>query len=180
MRTRSARRTSSSSSRCSAAACATPGGTTRHGRRTGSPCSRGARTTTSTWRPRWPRRPSSSSTRRVRLAPAMPYDEDLANRLRELLADEDGITEKKMFGGLAFLLNGHMSVSASGKGGLLVRLDPAEADKALEREHVERMEMGGRSMDGWLRVAPEGLNTKRQLEPWVKRSVRFVRTLPPK
>jgi TfoX/Sxy family transcriptional regulator of competence genes len=110
----------------------------------------------------------------------MPYDEDLANRLRELLADEDDITEKKMFGGLAFLLNGHMSVSASGKGGLLVRLDPAEADKALEREHVGRMEMGGRSMDGWLRVAPEGLKTKRQLEPWVKRSLKFVRTLPPK
>ena len=110
----------------------------------------------------------------------MPYDEDLANRLRELLADEDDITEKKMFGGLAFLLNGHMSVSASGKGGLLVRLDPAETDKALEREHVGRMEMGGRSMDGWLRVAPEGLKTKRQLEPWVKRSLKFVRTLPPK
>ena len=110
----------------------------------------------------------------------MPYDEDLANRLRELLADEDDITEKKMFGGLAFLLNGHMSWSASGKGGLLVRLDPAETDKALEREHVGRMEMGGRSMDGWLRVAPEGLKTKRQLEPWVKRSLKFVRTLPPK
>ena len=110
----------------------------------------------------------------------MPYDEDLANRLRELLADEDAVTEKQMFGGLAFLVGGNMSVSASGKGGLLVRLDPAETDKALEREHVGRMEMGGRSMDGWLRVAPEGLKTKRQLEPWVKRSLKFVRTLPPK
>src|SRR3954466_9291531 len=86
----------------------------------------------------------------------MPYDEDLANRLRELLADEDAITEKKMFGGLAFLLNGHMSVSASGKGGLLVRLDPSETEAALKREHVERMEMGGRSVGGWLRGAPEG------------------------
>src|SRR3954463_6645917 len=110
----------------------------------------------------------------------MPYDEDLANRLRELLADEDSVTEKKMFGGLAFLLNGHMSVSASGKGGLLVRLDPAETEKTLERDHGERMERGGRSMDGWLRVAPEGVRTKRQLEPWVKRSLKFVRTLPPK
>ena len=110
----------------------------------------------------------------------MAYDEDLANRLRELLADEDNITEKKMFGGLAFMLNGHMSVSASGKGGLLVRMDPSGTDAALKRDHVKRMEMGGRSMDGWLRVAPEGIRTKRQLEPWVKRSLKFVRTLPPK
>jgi TfoX/Sxy family transcriptional regulator of competence genes len=110
----------------------------------------------------------------------MAYDEDLANRLRELLADEDAITERKMFGGLAFLKNGHMSVSASGQGGLLVRLDPSETDAALKRDHVERMVMGGRSMDGWLRVAPEGVRTKRQLEPWVKRSLTFVRTLPPK
>jgi TfoX/Sxy family transcriptional regulator of competence genes len=110
----------------------------------------------------------------------MAYDEDLANRLRELLADEDNITEKKMFGGLAFLLNGHMSVSASGKGGLLVRMDPSETDAALKRDNVTRMEMGGRSMDGWIRVAPEALRTKRQLEAWVKRSVKFVKTLPSK
>jgi TfoX/Sxy family transcriptional regulator of competence genes len=110
----------------------------------------------------------------------MAYDEDLANRLRELLADEDGVTEKKMFGGLAFLLHGHMSVSASGRGGLLARIAPEETDKMLEKEHVSLMEMGGRTMDGWLRVAPEGLKTKRQLEPWVKRSVGYVKTLPPK
>ena len=110
----------------------------------------------------------------------MPYDEDLANRLRELLADEDNITEKKMFGGLAFLLNGHMSVSASGKGGLLVRVEPSDTEALLERDHVERMVMGGRSMDGWLRVGPEAVRTKRQIEPWVKRSVRYVKTLPPK
>ena len=110
----------------------------------------------------------------------MPYDEDLANRLRELLADEDNITERKMFGGLVFMLNGHMSVAASGKGGLLARIDPSETDAVLKRDHVERMEMGGRSMDGWMRVAPEGVRTKRQLEPWVKRSVKFVKTLPPK
>ena len=110
----------------------------------------------------------------------MPYDEHLANRLRELLADQDGITEKKMFGGLAFLLHGHMSVSASGRGGLLARIAPDETDAMLEKEHVSLMEMGGRTMDGWLRVAPEGVKTKRQLESWVKRSVGFVKTLPPK
>jgi hypothetical protein len=110
----------------------------------------------------------------------MPYDEDLANRLRELLAGEDAVTEKKMFGGLAFLLNGHMSVSASRNGGLLARIDPAETEAALERPHVARMEMGGRSMDGWITVAPEGLKTKRELAAWVKRSVGYVNTLPPK
>jgi TfoX/Sxy family transcriptional regulator of competence genes len=110
----------------------------------------------------------------------MAYDEDLANRLRELLADEQAITEKKMFGGLAFLLHGHMTVSASGKGGLLARIDPADTDAALKRPHVTRMVMGGRSMDGWIRVAAEGVRTKRQLEPWVRRSLAFARTLPPK
>jgi TfoX/Sxy family transcriptional regulator of competence genes len=110
----------------------------------------------------------------------MAYDEDLANRLRELLAGEDAITEKKMFGGLAFLLHGNMSVSASRNGGLLARIDPADTDAALARPHVDRMKMGGRSMDGWITVAPEGLKTKRQLESWVKRSVAYAKTLPPK
>jgi TfoX/Sxy family transcriptional regulator of competence genes len=110
----------------------------------------------------------------------MPYDEDLANRLRELLAAEDAVTEKKMFGGLAFLLRGHMCVSASRNGGLLARIDPADTEAALERPHVSLMEMGGRKMDGWLTVAPEALRTKRDLAPWVKRSVSFVKTLPPK
>ena len=110
----------------------------------------------------------------------MAYDEDLANRLRELLATEDGITEKKMFGGLAFLRHGNMTVSASGRGGLLARIDPADTEAALEKPHVELMEMRGRTMDGWLRVAPEGVRTKRQLAPWVKRSLDYVKTLPPK
>src|SRR3954453_18228839 len=105
----------------------------------------------------------------------MAYDEDLANRLRELLADEDAVAEKKMFGGLAFLLRGNMSVSASRNGGLLVRLDPADTDAALARPHVSLMEMGGRTMEGWIRVAPEGCKTKRQLAAWVKRSVAFVK-----
>jgi TfoX/Sxy family transcriptional regulator of competence genes len=110
----------------------------------------------------------------------MPYDEDLANRLRELLAGEDAVTERKMFGGLAFLVAGNMSVSASRTGGLLARIDPAETEAALKRPHVSLMEMRGRTMDGWITVAPEGVRTKRQLEPWVRRSVAFVRTLPPK
>jgi TfoX/Sxy family transcriptional regulator of competence genes len=110
----------------------------------------------------------------------MAYDEDLANRLRELLADEDAITEKKMFGGLAFLQHGNMTVSASRNGGLLARIDPADTEAALARPHVELMRMGGRTMDGWITVAPEGLKTKRQLASWVNRSLAFVRTLPAK
>lgn len=110
----------------------------------------------------------------------MAYDEDLANRLRELLADESAVTEKKMFGGLAFLLHGHMSVSASRNGGLLARIDPADTDAALARPGVALMEMRGRRMDGWMTVAPEELKTQRQLAAWVRRSVTFVRTLPRK
>jgi TfoX/Sxy family transcriptional regulator of competence genes len=110
----------------------------------------------------------------------MPYDEDLAHRLRELLADEDGVSEKKMFGGLAFLLHGNMSVSASRNGGLLARIDPAGTEAALARPHATRMQMGRRTMDGWITVAPEGVRTKRQLAPWVKRSLAYARTLPPK
>jgi len=110
----------------------------------------------------------------------MPYDEDLVHRLRELLADEAAVTEKKMFGGLAFLLHGHMSVSASRTGGLLVRIDPAETDAALARPHVQLMNMGGRTMEGWIIVAPDGLRTKRELAAWVKRSVAYAKTLPAK
>ena len=110
----------------------------------------------------------------------MAYDEDLVHRLRELLADEDAITEKRMFGGFAFLLQGNMSVSASRNGGLLVRIDPADGEAALARPHVALMEMGGRTMAGWMTVAPEGLKTKRELAAWVKRSVTFVKTLPAK
>ncbi|MGI8847346.1 MAG: TfoX/Sxy family protein [Candidatus Dormibacteria bacterium] len=110
----------------------------------------------------------------------MAYDEELANRLRELLAKEDGITEKKMFGGLAFLLHGNMSVSASRNRGLLVRIAPADTDASLARPHVTLMRMGGRTMEGWITVAPEGLQSKRELSGWVKRSLPFVKTLPPK
>src|SRR3954463_4405048 len=83
---------------------------------------------------------------------AMAYDEDLANRIRELLADESGVTEKKMFGGLAFLVGGNMSVAASGQGGLMVRVDPDESRVLVAKPHVSRMVMRGREMAGWLRV----------------------------
>ncbi len=110
----------------------------------------------------------------------MAYDEDLANRLRELVLGEPGATEKKMFGGLAFLINGNMSVSASSQGGLLLRVDPAETETLVAEPHAEPFVMRGRPMDGWLRVAPDGIRTKRELGRWVKRGVRYARSLPPK
>jgi TfoX/Sxy family transcriptional regulator of competence genes len=108
------------------------------------------------------------------------YDEDLANRIRELVASEPSINEKRMFGGLAFLINGNMSVSASGQGGLLLRVDPAETDALLSKPHAHPFEMRGRLMRGWLRVDPDGLRTKRQLERWVARGVAYARSLPSK
>jgi TfoX/Sxy family transcriptional regulator of competence genes len=110
----------------------------------------------------------------------MAYDEDLANRIRELVAGERGVTERKMFGGLAFLIGGNMSVAASGQGGLLLRVDPDETEALIAKPHAEPFVMRGREMKGWLRVDPEGVRTKRQLEPWVKRSVSYARSLPPK
>jgi len=110
----------------------------------------------------------------------MAFDQELAGTLRELLAKERKVTEKKMFGGLAFLVNGNMCVSASGKGGMLVRIDPAETKAALAQPHATRMVMGGRSMDGWIRIAPAGVSTKREIEPWLRRSLAYVKSLPPK
>jgi TfoX/Sxy family transcriptional regulator of competence genes len=108
------------------------------------------------------------------------FDEHLADRIRELVGHERGVSERRMFGGLAFLVNGNMAVSASGQGGLLVRVDPAQTDRLAARAHAGRFEMRGRAMDGWLRVDGEGLRTKRQLEPWVSRGVAYARSLPPK
>jgi TfoX/Sxy family transcriptional regulator of competence genes len=110
----------------------------------------------------------------------MAYDEDLANRIRELLADEPGVVEKKMFGGLAFLIGGNMSVSASGKGGLLLRCDPDQTDTLVAKPHAERFEMRGRAMDGWLRVDADGVRTKRDLKRWVDVGVKYARSLPAK
>jgi TfoX/Sxy family transcriptional regulator of competence genes len=108
------------------------------------------------------------------------YDEDLANRIRELVADGGDVTERKMFGGLAFLIGGHMAVSASGRGGLLLRVDLAETDELLAKPHAQPFEMRGRAMEGWVRVDAEGVKTKRQLERWVARGVAHARSLPPK
>jgi hypothetical protein len=110
----------------------------------------------------------------------MPYDEFLVERLRDLLADESRVAEKRMFGGLAFMVRGNLCVAASHTGGLLARVDPDDTDAYLAAPHVSLMEMRGRPMHGWLMIAPEALKTKPQLAGWVKRSVAFVKTLPPK
>jgi hypothetical protein len=110
----------------------------------------------------------------------MAYDEELAHRIRELLAAEDGLTEMAMFGGLAFLLEGNMSVAISSRGGLMVRVGPEATDEALSRPHTRIFDMGRRPMRGWILVAPEGLKTKRQLGAWVRQGASFARTLPPK
>jgi TfoX/Sxy family transcriptional regulator of competence genes len=108
------------------------------------------------------------------------YDEDLAHRIRELAGSDADITEKRMFGGLAFLVRGHMAVAASGQGGLMVRVDPAETEALLTKPDARPLEMRGREMRGWVRVDPDGVRTKRQLEPWVRRGMEYARSLPPK
>jgi TfoX N-terminal domain len=108
------------------------------------------------------------------------YDEDLADRIRELLSGEKGLEEKRMFGGLAFLINGNMSVAASGQGGLLVRVPPEDTDQLVTRNHVSPMVMAGREARGWLRVDDAGVKTKRQLQGWVSRGVGYARSLKPK
>jgi TfoX/Sxy family transcriptional regulator of competence genes len=108
------------------------------------------------------------------------YDEELADRLRELLAGESDLTEKKMFGGLAFLIGGNMAVAASGQGGVLVRVDPAQSDTLVATTNARLMEMRGRAMQGWLRVDPEDLRTKRQLTKWVELGTTYARSLRPK
>ena len=110
----------------------------------------------------------------------MAYDEALAERIRELVAGEQGVTEMRMFGGLAFLVRGNMAIAASGNGGVLVRVDPEEGDALTTTTPAELMEMRGRQMAGWLRVGAEHVATKRGLAPWVDRGVLYARSLPPK
>lgn len=110
----------------------------------------------------------------------MAYDEDLAHRIRECLQDEPNLVEKAMFGGLAFLVNGNMAVSASGRGGLMLRIDPADSPALVAKPHAEKMVMRGREMDGWLRVDPDGVRTKRDLQRWVKIGVAYAHSLPTK
>jgi TfoX/Sxy family transcriptional regulator of competence genes len=108
------------------------------------------------------------------------YDENLADRVRELIGAEAAVAERSMFGGLAFLVDGHMAVAVSGRGGLMVRVDPSQAARLCARPHTQPFEMRGSEMKGWLRVDGDGLRTKRQLEPWVSRGVAYARSLPPK
>ncbi|HZA81771.1 MAG TPA: TfoX/Sxy family protein [Actinomycetes bacterium] len=110
----------------------------------------------------------------------MAYDEDLVDRIRELVAGHADLTEHKMFGGLAFLIGGNMAVAASGQGGVLVRVDPAESDALVATTSAHLMEMRGRQMRGWLRVDPEHLRTKRQLAKWVELGTTYARSLPAK
>jgi TfoX/Sxy family transcriptional regulator of competence genes len=107
----------------------------------------------------------------------MAYDEELADRIRELVGGEAGLTEQKMFGGLGFMLDGNMAVAASGQGGLLVRVDP---ESSYDEPGVEPMVMRGREMTGWLRVSSDVVATKKQLTTWVKRGVACAKALPPK
>jgi TfoX/Sxy family transcriptional regulator of competence genes len=110
----------------------------------------------------------------------MAYDQELADRIREVVLDEGGLTEKRMFGGLAFLINGNMAAGASSTGGMLLRIDPAQTDSLVSEPHVRRFEMRGREMDGWLRVDAEVLDTDAELRRWVSHGVTFARSLPPK
>jgi TfoX/Sxy family transcriptional regulator of competence genes len=110
----------------------------------------------------------------------MAYDEALAERIRRRLAGEPGVVEKKMFGGLAFLIGGNMAVAASGQGGLLVRVDPAESDSLVAATAARPMEMRGREMAGWLRVDSDDVGSDDQLAEWVERGAAYARSLPAK
>ena len=109
----------------------------------------------------------------------MAYDEELAQRIRELLAGERNVSEMKMFGGLAFLVGGNMAVSASGAGGLMLRADPGDTDK-LAKAGAEVMVMRGKPMPGWLRISSDSVRTKAELAKWVKMGAGYARSLPPK
>jgi hypothetical protein len=110
----------------------------------------------------------------------MAYDEDLADRIRELIGDDRNLAEKAMFGGLAFLIRGNMAVAASGQGGLLVRVDPAASDALVATTKARAMEMRGKQMQGWLRLSSEDVRTKRQLSKWVEMGTTYARSLPAK
>lgn len=110
----------------------------------------------------------------------MAYDEQLATRVREAVDGEPGLTEKRMFGGLGFLVHGNLAVSASGQGGLMLRCDPADSATLTRQAGVARVEMRGREMDGWLRVDPAVLLDEADLQRWVDVGLAYARALPPK
>ncbi len=110
----------------------------------------------------------------------MAYDAELATRIREVVRGDPGLSEKRMFGGIAFLVDGNMAVSASGQGGLMLRVDPGRSGTLVDQQHVRRVEMRGRQMVGWLRVDGELLGTDRELRHWVDLGLAYARSLPPK
>jgi TfoX N-terminal domain len=118
--------------------------------------------------------------RRCRTIVPVAYDEELADRIRKLVAGEAGLTEQKMFGGLAFLIGGNMAIAASGQGGLLVRVDPAQSDTLVTTTSARLMEMRGREMAGWLRVGAEDVRTRDELATWVELGTSYARSLPAK
>ena len=111
---------------------------------------------------------------------AMAYAEALANRIRELVGSESSVTERKMFGGLAFLIGGNMAIAASGQGGVMVRVDPAKSDRLVATTDARLVEMRGRPMQGWLRIDQKHVRTKRQLAKWVELGTTYARSLPAK
>src|SRR4051795_5413430 len=122
------------------------------------------------WRARWRvPRPRRGDTWPV------AYDEELADRIRALIGGEPGLSEKRMFGGLAFLVGGNMAIAASGQGGLMVRVDPIETQTLLDEPYAAPMVMRGREMNGWLRVDAEGLDEDATLDTWVRRGVAYAR-----
>ena len=126
------------------------------------------------YRPTWHVREVQPTITRV------AYDVQLAGRIRERLSATPGVSERKMFGGLAFMVNGHMAIAASAKGGVMVRVDPERSDRLVARTPAELVVMRGRSMPGWLRVQANDVRTARQLGKWVERSVAYTLTLAPK
>jgi hypothetical protein len=108
------------------------------------------------------------------------YDEDLADRIRRLIGGDPDLTERKMFGGLAFLIGGNMAIAASGEGGAMIRVDPEQSDALIATTNASLVEMRGRAMPGWLRVSSGDLRTDGELSPWVERGVGYARSLPPK
>jgi TfoX/Sxy family transcriptional regulator of competence genes len=110
----------------------------------------------------------------------MAYDEELANRVRELIAGEGGIDERRMFGGLAMMVGGNMAVVIRGKGGLMVRVDPAEFDRLATERGAGATEMRGRPMRGWITVEESACARAADLRRWVARGVDYARSLPAK
>lgn len=110
----------------------------------------------------------------------MAYDEELADRVREHVEHERGLTERRMFGGLAFMINGNMAVAAVSKGGLMVRVDPAETEALLAKPHAAPLEMRGREMRGWLLVDADSITDDDELAAWIGRGIGYAQSLPPK